>query len=649
MANSDATRALDPTVETEIETTTTQAAEDAPTLAITLEGAVYALLVTIVLLMHVLRLGIVPLTVPEVPRALAAWQASQPTVEQEILPDSALLQRAHMLSFTIFGTSEAASRAPTALIGFLLVFTPLLFRDLFGRGRTLIMVLLLACSPVLLASSRLDSPVIWGAFFAVLTLWAVYRRVVTGRAAFAVLATVLLVTTAFLTGPTGYVLALTLLVALLLGERIARERDEDNTIPPLNHYTHNWAWLPGLGIAALVVVLVATGFMLHPGGLNALAQSVGAGLAGWWQPVVEDAPLFFGLFASFFYEAVFWLFAGLGAYWLLSRDDLAFVDAFFAAWFLVAALALVFYRGTTASHALWLTLPMAGLASYAVQRILEDTDDGFIWYAEEDSYNSVFGMSVPLWARWVTAGAAALLFSLVLMHLGWFARELLTANFTMAPNIILESLGLPLLSSGFVVAMLVVWVFAFASFFGMPETLRGGAVGLLVVGLLTSLGTGWQVTVSRADDPTELWHPRAYGEEAFILRETLLELAERETEGFPQLEVAVVVDGENIHEHGIIAWALRDFENVTYVPDATSAQQQPVVLTPVTREPPELGGNYVGQSLVIARDWDMGDLLPQGVPAWYFQRRTRTEPQPVQEIVLWVRQDVYDGVRTPEF
>lgn len=644
MANSDVTRVLEPTAE--LEANAEQ--PDSPALTITLEGVVYAFLVTVVLLMHVLRLGIVPLTVAEVPRALATWQAAQPNIEQAVLPDSALLQLAHMLSFTIFGTTEAASRAPTALVGFMLVFTPLLFRDLFGRGRTLVMVILLACSPVLLASSRLDSPVIWQMFFAVLKLWAIYRWVVTGQAAFAVLATVLLVTTALLTGPTGYVVALLLIAALLVAERFARERNTDEDTPTLNDVMRGWAWLPGLGLSVLIVIAVATGFMLYPAGLNALAQTIGAGLAGWVQPVT-DAPLFFGLTASFFYEAVFWLFAGIGVYWLRRRDDIAFTDVFFAVWFVVGVIALLLYRGTTASHALWLTLPMAGLASYAVGRILEDTDDGFIWYAEDDGYNSVFGMSVPMWARWVIAATGALLFSLVLMHLGWFSRELLTANFTLAPSDILAKLGLPLLSSGFVISMLVVWIFAFASFFGMPETLRGGAVGLLVVGLFTSLGTGWQLSVSRADNPVEFWHTQAHGEEVFILRETLLELAERETEGFPQLEMAVIVDDVNIRENGIIAWVLRDFESAIYVRDVSAAQGQPVVLAPATQNPPDLGGNYVGQSLVITRDWDANELLPQGVPAWYFQRRTRTQPLPSQEVVLWLRQDVYDGVTVDEF
>jgi len=258
--------------------------------------------------------------------------------------------------------------------------------------------------------------------------------------------------------------------------------------------------------------------------------------------------------------------------------------------------------------------------------------------------SSVFGASVPGWARWLVAGTAALLFSMLLMHTGWLARTLLTTNFSGRLLDIFNVLAPPLF---FFIVMLLLLLFAgftFASLYGGGTTMRGGAVGLLVVGLFASLGAGWQIAHSRANDATELWHLRTYGDEVFILRETLLELADRETEGFPQLELTVVVDDRDIERYGVLAWMLRDFTNVRYVNDPAEARTQRIVIAPLTQEAPELRGNYVGQSLVISRQWEMASMALQDIPAWWFQRKTRVPAQPDQEIVLWLRQDVYDGV-----
>ncbi len=621
----------------------------APALTITAEGAAYTALAALVLLLHLLQLGMVPLTVDEIPRALAAWQAVQPNTEITVLADSALLQLAHMLSFTIFGSTEAAARAVTAVVGFLLVFSPLLFRDLLGNTRTLMLTLLLACSPITLAGSRLDSPVIWQALFGVLAVWAVYRYVVTERYGYSVLATVLFVTTALLTGTTGHVTLLILLAAFPLAQRLAYSPDDemDDSEPlSVGVVARSWAWAPGLGISALVVAVVATGFMLYPAGFNALAQSVSNGLAGWFVSS-EGAPFLFGLSSSLLYEGFLWLFALIGVYLLYNtQDHLSFVDAYFTAWLIVGTLITILYQGTTAAHALWLTLPLAGLASSTAHRAL-GSESGFLWYSEGDGMSSVFGVTIPNWARWLIAATATLLFSLIFMHIGWLGRTLLTSNLSGQAIDMFNSIAPPVFFALVMVMLTIFSGFSFASLYGATETLRGGALGLLIVALFASLGSGWQVSVTRADDPRELWHTRAVGEEAFTLRETLLELSERETEGFPALEVTVVVDDVNIRQNGIVAWTLRDFRNATYVSDFAQARSAAVVLAPPTAEPPQLGGNYVGQSLVVSRGWDVNTLSLQGTMAWWFQRSTRVPPQSAQEVVLWLRQDIYDGVDIP--
>ncbi|MEL6268709.1 MAG: hypothetical protein AAFR22_02780, partial [Chloroflexota bacterium] len=81
-----------------------------------------------------------------------------------------------------------------------------------------------------------------------------------------------------------------------------------------------------------------------------------------------------------------------------------------------------------------------------------------------------------------------------------------------------------------------------------------------------------------------------------------------------------------------------------FVEDVSLARSEPVVITPVYAEDPDLGGNYVGQTVIVSRDWDASTLSLQGFGAWWYQRNTRVPPQVAQEAVLWLRQDIYDGV-----
>lgn len=615
-----------------------------PTTAITIsvEAIVYLGLAAFVLLLYLLRLGDVPLTGPEVPRALAAWQAVTPSAEPTVLADTVLLQMAHMFAITAFGTSEAAIRVPTALAAFLVVFSPLLFRDVLGRVRTLSAVVLLACSPVLLAAARLDSPVVWQMLAGLLTLWSIKRFAQQRTVTNSIIATVLFVSTLLLTGPTGHVVGIILLVAMGAALRIHSLSSENLAAEVLKQ----WAWLPGLSFAALAVVVVATGLMFYPSGINAVAQAIGGGLTGWVRPVPET-PLFFALFASLFYEPILWLFGVIGAV-LLVRRELTLLDAFLLAWAVVAVIAALLYQGGLAANALWITLPLVGLASAAVEAAFAN-ETGTLWYQEEAGDTNVFGFVVPFWARWVVAAAAAIIFSLVLMHFGWLARALSTANFSAERSVLFAEVGAPAFFFVIMLLLLVLGGFTAASLYGTGTTLRGGAVGLLSVGLLASLGSGWQITTARADDPRELWHsPIAHGEEAFMLRQTLVELARRETEGFPQLEIVVVTDGQNIQDDQMVAWLLRDFENAQFVADAPVTQSNQVLLLPQAEEAPELRGNYVGQSFTLARTWDLDQITLRSAPTWWFQRQTQASAQPAQEVVLWLRQDVYDGVASDE-
>ncbi|MCI0348781.1 MAG: glycosyltransferase family 39 protein, partial [Acidobacteriales bacterium] len=189
------------------------------------EVIAYLALLTLALVLRLAELGSVPLSPAEAPQALAAWRVSSPMSSgQPIVPPSALLFALQSVSFALLGGTEAAARVATVLAGAALVISPALFRGLLGRGRALILSVLLLCSPVLLTASRFSSPAGWSMLFAVLALWGVWQWSQTRKSLYAVLALVMGAGTIFLTEPGGPVLALVIVLAGL----IARTTQPEN-------------------------------------------------------------------------------------------------------------------------------------------------------------------------------------------------------------------------------------------------------------------------------------------------------------------------------------------------------------------------------------------------------------------------------------
>ncbi len=624
-----------------IDTTLAHPTTDEPmpaSLSINGEVVVYAALAIFSLLMRVVQLGAVPLSAPELPRAIAAWQFVYPVRDAPAyLADSAIMQLLQGGAFSGLGAGEYGARIATAIAGVLLVLSPLLFRDMLGRARTAVFSLFLALSPVLLATSRFSSPVIWETLLVIVGLWTLKQYITHGENGYALATAVLFAGSALLAGPTGHVSVLIAMTALPL-PFIGRlmEVEGVQAQPHDEPWYMRWPWLPSLALSALVVVAVSTSLMLNLSGLNAVGQALENGLLGWVTPVT-GGPQFFGLSASIFYELPMWIFGLAGVIHLSRRMRIQFIDAYLLALLLVTFVVSLFYVGTGAEHALWFAVPLAGLASCFVPSLF-DEDGTAIWYGGLLTVDEMTEWDVPGWSKGIVAAVTVLIVSVVTLHLRTVARLTLLAGTLDAAFI---SARWSLLIALVLLLLLVFGSFTAASFIGSRATLRGIVIGLLASALWSSFGTGWQITKTAANNPVELWHATAVGPEVFLLRETLLELSERETDGFPQVPVVAVTDDTTVDA---VVWALRDFENTTYSPTLAGARGAPIIIAPAIDLEPDFAGNYVGQTFVLTRRWDMSTLTLVGFPAWWLQQRTRVPAQPVGEVVLWLRQDIYAGL-----
>lgn len=618
--------------------------QSAPTFAITWEAIAYIALAILALTLRLAELDRVPIFVSEAREALSAYRDVTPdAVGGAIAPSSPIVHLIQSASFVILGGSESAARVGTALAGAGIILIPLVLKRLIGRGRALALATLLALSPVLLASSRMSAPTVWAILFAVLAVRAAWRWRVARRPRDGVFAVTMAAGVIFLTDGGGLILALIVagaaLIAQLWHER-ARSGDDvpsvesitgvprppRNTIgvevPAIPHAPFPWG--AGLAVAAISVLAVATTFALNPSGLNTVGAAVGGAFAG-FGATAPDTPPLAPVTISVFYEATFWFFAFAAWIGVGGRGELTLFDRFCLAWMVLALIASMVWRAGTPPNALWFTVPLAGLASEILAR-------AFAADPREKTFR------IPGWARYSVALGGAALLMIAAISLQSLAREILRNpdNAFSANSVGLEALILVFLATLFMIFGFLMAV----SLWGTRTAWRGALLAGLGFGAIVALGSGWRIAVGEAGNPAELWHSHTTHADTVLLRQTLIQVAERESGGFLEyLPVTALAPSD-----GVIAWTLRDFREVQYIQALEDATADPVVLLPLQAEPPNLGGAYVGQDFLISQTWDVNTVELKDLPAWWLQNLVRVPYRTREYIALWLRQDIYEGV-----
>lgn len=595
---------------------------DTRALQINVEFIAYMMVFVLALVLRIAELDTIPLSAGESRQALAAWRALNPEAPgSPITPESPLLFLLHAVTFTALGASEFTVRVFTALAGTLLVFSPLLFRDLLGQARTFLFCLLLTFSPVALVSARFDSPTIWAMLCAILALWALWRYWERQQIGYTLLASAAFVGLVLLTDPAGFVLALILIgagfIALTWGRADDPDSDPMNTV---RESLRGWSWQAALGAAVLTIILVSTGFALYLPGLSNVSELALVGVRGIVTPQ-PGAPLVFPFLSMLFYEPIFLIF-GIASIIIFLRRGTTLLDRFLIAWFVLAIFASFIYRGGGPDHALWLVVPLAGLVSSLMMSLLAEDQHPFF--------------DIPWWTKPVLVLVMIALLAIFTINFQGVARNILAAQ----PGALDQVRVDPINAVWSTISVLFIGLgfFLVSSLWGATTALRSGGLGLLIFGMVTSLGSGWGASVTKAESALELWHTEAIGREVFVLRDTLAELARRETGGVPRIPLFILAP-----EDGVIAWTVRDYTNTQFIADTSEARAQQIALLPMLAEPPALGGAYVGQDFIVSRGWNLQTLQGLDVLAWWMQRRTRFPELPSQTMILWLRQDIYDG------
>ncbi len=639
--------------------------EEAAARSVSFEALAYIGLALLAFCLRLAELDTVNMTDREARLSLHAWH----TVEDDppgafAVSSSPLTFTAQLLAFSVLGASEFTARIGPALAGLATVFAPLLFRNALGRTRTFVWSTLFALLTLPIASSRSVDGSAFMVLFTLLSVWAIRRYWYSQRPRDALWAIVPVTFMVCLSSPSGIPLLIVLMLAGWLAvwrtAMSAPQRLEltgDDILQLAVKRLGDFPLAHALLVPLLVILPTATLFMLNRAGLSTVSQLIETAIAGVGRSFSFDgSPL--GLAALLVYEPLLIIFALGGAWLLWKKGDVTYVDRFAAAWAAVGAVGLLLYPGAGPADAMWVVAPLTLLASYGITQLMVNRRVVVLWApaddVDENGQHSELYTTRFWWAKWAISAGVTLCLLILSLQFMQVARLMLdlppAANLNEILSQVTEPAYLRLLQGLgllFITGIITVVVFALvANFWGLGTCLQGIGLGFMWLLLLSGLGGAWRIAVADAATPNGLWRQSATADDAYLLRETLLELADRESQGFPLLELSVVTDDEGIiAEDGLVAWLARDFPKARFLHSAEMAAGAPIVIMAdqddMSAAP---AGNYVGQRFVLRRIWSIAQLSLWDIPAWWAQARLRDGALREEAAILWLRQDVYDGI-----
>lgn len=643
----------------------TQSATAAPgdaALTVSIEALAYVALALAALLIRVSDLDVAPISDLEAEGALHAWH----TIEDDApgafaVSSSPLTYVTQLIAFSLIGANEFGARIGAAIAGAALALAPLLFRENLGRTRTFVWAALLSLLTVPTVSSRAADGSAFMMLFTLLAIWLIRRYWYSHKLSDAGWAIAAITCMLLLSSPSGMPLLAVLLVAGWLAVwRTAISAPQRLGLPGddiLQLAVKRLRAFPFKGAAfvpVLIVFLASTAFMFNPAGLRTVSQLVNEAVSGLAQSSSLDGTRL-GFVSLFAYESLLIVYALGGAWLLWKKGDINYVDRFAAAWAAIGAVGLLIYPGAKANDAMWVVLPLTLLASYGITQLMVDRRVVILWAADEDDdgENALYSPRFR-WVKWAIS-AVVFMFLLILavqflqiarllLHLpeGIGFGELFPLLFDASQLRLLQGIGLLLMTT---IIALIVFLFT-ANYWGLGTCLQGIGLGFLWLMLISGLGGAWQGSIADAATPRGLWRQRAVSADAYLLRQTLFELANRDSAGFSTLEIFIVRDaGGTLKTDGLVAWLTRDFPHARFVNKAEEAVGAPIVLTAQQDEAAmALQGDYVGQRFLLRRSWSFADIGLWDLPAWWSQGRLRDGVLKEEHALLWLRQDVYDGV-----
>lgn len=533
-----------------------------------------------------LLLGTHPLDNSEATLALQAFQTSRSTANVSLGGHPFYLIGTTIL-FYFFGDSNFLARLIPALAGTMLVIAPVFYQKYLNKGETVVLVLLLAIEPALVAASRMVGSEMLVLTLVVYTFTAiVHKRMRTAAVLFGL---------TLLSGPTVW---LGLVVIILSGALwVLICKPDLSTFWEESIFRKPLFWI----ISAVVTLLTSTAFLLIPNGLSTFSSSFVDFLSYWTN--IGTTPILLVLLAFPFYSPLV-LFAGLIGMGLSIKKRIP-VDLFFTIMSLIAFILVLVLPGRNLMLLIWVSLPLTVLAARQIAQC--------VLYSQVDDKQTL-----------LIAGFVILIMAFLWQVFGTLNQGALDMN-----NFLLY------LGAG-VVILLVCAILAILGW-SIRVAGTGYAWGFIVVATVFTLMASWRGTGNSDGVRMEFWNAGIEPAQVELLASTVEEISDR-VRGVPNgLDIVVLGDMQPS-----VAWELRN-QPTKQVEGLINIDQPAMVLTSSSTQL-EMVQAYRGQDFVIQSGMDWEEISVQGWLKWIMIRKSNPTPQ--QSNILWVRADLFPGYRS---
>lgn len=544
------------------------------------EGWLYLIAFIIAFGIRFIQLGVVPLNDVEAEVALQALKISQ-SENTTLNPHPFYILSTSVLFLIYGGGTNFLARFVPALIGSLLVLSPLLFDDRLKPRPSLILAFFLALDAGLVAISRQAASPIFAITFLIFTFGFINKNKYTLASITAALA--------LLSGPSIWLGLLGILITWMIFQLFNRQSLVSNLQFPITNYLITFA---------LTFVTIGSLFFLIPNGLSAAFSSIPEFIKLWFSKSETTWGMI--LISLFVYQPLTLLLA----IFAIVRGSLNNIKRviFLSIWLLVSLLLVIFLPDKQISYLAWTLIPISALASLEMARAFN------IFPEERLEVSGVVFLTVFIWVfAWL--GFAGLT---------WFpegTREYALRFWMLIGALVLLLLSLLLVGAG--------WSTRIARI--------GGVWGLTIsLGILAFSGTLGAAGIRGLSYP-ELWWQDKIPAQAELLRETANQVSEFYTGDDNSASIVILgIDSP------ALVWSLRGFDVQTaQALDITSAPD--IVITPFQNDP-ILSSAYRGQDFNW-RQTPLWNVSP--VSAWFRWVTLRDISYGGETIILWARDDLF--------
>lgn len=567
---------------------------------LTLEHALYGLILLASALTRLLELGRIPLSPGEAGKALAVWNTWQSSSEVLLTGSPAYYNLTVLLS-QLLGFSDSAMRFVPAVFGVAAVLLPWWLRSYSGRIGALTASLLMAVSPLLVITSRTAGGLSIAYFAGLLLLvsWLNYQD--TGRPKWMILTAVSLALG--LTGaPLFYSFLLTLTLAWLGQSTFgpALFTDELGNRRPLvkpDRQTIRQSILFG----GLIFLALGAALLLNIGGIGAAAQNIAGWIAEFASPLANGDWL--ATILDFVrYEFIVLILGGTAVIWATWRG---LPYPMFLIYWLVAAILLAFFQRGYHVNALVLAMPGILLVGVFVDDVMK-VRTGF--------------------QKWAIAGLFILIGGVVIVNLGRYTRLLSSDQPLDVQARYYHLLAILLALVILILALTISWSWH------RKSVGQGVVIGLLVLLIGFSWSTSLWLAREAANDSRERWVDVATDDDMRLLAQVIQQVS-WQVRGSPDgLEIVSSIDNPALR------WYLRDMTDLNIGSVLPPSTDSSALISGFERDS-QLSSEYIGIDFGFLRP-DTEHTLSSGqlLSWWLFH----DSPIPISEqrLIFWLRSDL---------